>query len=118
MSQNRSKRGILSVEGAMISSIMWEIAAIVEVLEREGLATKQDLSHLITEFQKNHPVAHTLETVCPEPYIQTDKERQIIGDILDLLNRHGLTSHQSISLLGYLERIVEMGHWVENKTTH
>ena len=117
MSHNRSKRGILSVEGAMIS-YMWEIAAIVEVLEREGFSTKQDLSQLITEFQKNNPVARIPETVCPEPYIQTDKERQIIGDILDLLNRHRLTSHQSIKLLEYLERIVEMGQWVENETTH
>jgi hypothetical protein len=29
---------------------MWEIVAIVEVLERKGLCTKQDLYDIITKF--------------------------------------------------------------------
>ena len=31
---------------------MWEIAAIVEVLERKGLCTKQDLYDIITELRR------------------------------------------------------------------
>jgi hypothetical protein len=40
MSTDRPKRESLSVEEATVSN-MWEIAAIVEVLERKGLCTKQ-----------------------------------------------------------------------------
>jgi len=36
----------MSIEEASVSNI-WEIAAIVEVLERKGLCTKQDLYDII-----------------------------------------------------------------------
>jgi hypothetical protein len=42
MSEERPKRDSMSVEEATISN-MWEIVAIVEVLERKGLCTKHDL---------------------------------------------------------------------------
>jgi len=42
MSSDRPKRETMSLEEATISN-MWEIAAIVELLERKGLCTKQDL---------------------------------------------------------------------------
>lgn len=34
---------------------------------------------------------------------------KIIDDILELLNKNGLTSHHSLTLLGQLNRIIEMG---------
>ena len=34
---------------------MWEIAAIIEVLERKGLCTKHDLYDIITEFCRMYP---------------------------------------------------------------
>lgn len=40
MSTDRPKRESLSLEEATVSN-MWEMAAIVEVLERKGLCTKQ-----------------------------------------------------------------------------
>ena len=40
MSKDRSKRETMSLEEATISN-MWEMAAIVAVLERKGLCTKQ-----------------------------------------------------------------------------
>jgi hypothetical protein len=45
----------MSFEEATISS-MWEIAAMVEVLERKGLCTKQDLYDIITEFRRKNPL--------------------------------------------------------------
>jgi hypothetical protein len=38
----------MSIEETTLTN-MWEIAAVVEVLERKGLCTKQDLYDLITE---------------------------------------------------------------------
>jgi hypothetical protein len=38
-------------------------------------------------------------TAFPEPYVLTEIENTIIDDILELLNKHGLTSHQSQNLL-------------------
>jgi hypothetical protein len=68
MSDPRPNRETLSIEEATVSN-MWEIAAIVEVLERKGLCTKQDLYDIITEFRRKNPRAQIPETAFPEPYI-------------------------------------------------
>jgi hypothetical protein len=99
-------------------SNMWKIAAIVEVLERKGLCTKHDLYDIITEFRRKNPEAQIPETTFPEPYLLTETENAIIDDIFELLNKYGLTSHQSMNLLERLGRIMEMGQRVVKGTTH
>ena len=108
MSNDRPKRDSMSIEEATISN-MWEIEAIVEMLERKGLCMKQDLYDIITEFRRKNPRASIPETAFPEPYLHTKTENKIIDYILELLNKHGLTSHQSMSLLERLGGIIEMG---------
>ena len=117
MSDDRPKRETMSIEEAAISN-MWEIAAIVEVLERKGLCSKQDLYDIISEFRRKNPRAKIPETAFPEPYLLTETENKIIDDILALLNQHGLTSHQSQNLLERLGRTIEMGRRVAKGTTH
>jgi hypothetical protein len=95
-----------------------EIAAIVELLEQKGLCTKQDLHDIIDELRKKNPRARIPETAYPEPYLLTETENTIIDDILELLNKNGLTSHQSQNLLERLGRIIEMGQRVAKGTTH
>ena len=81
MSTDRPTRDSMSIEEAMVSN-MWEIAAIVEVLERKGLCTKQDLYDIITEFRRKNPRARIPETAFPEPYLLAETENTIIDDIL------------------------------------
>jgi hypothetical protein len=45
-------------------------------------------------------------------------ENTIIDDILELLSKHGLASHQSINPLERWGGIIEMGHRVARGTTH
>ncbi|MBU6482919.1 MAG: hypothetical protein KGS09_20555 [Nitrospirae bacterium] len=71
MSDDRPKRESMSIEEATVSN-MWEIAAIVEVLERKGLCTKQDLYDIITESRRKNSRARIPETAFPEPYLLTD----------------------------------------------
>jgi hypothetical protein len=55
---------------------MWEIAAIVEVLERKGLRTKQDLYDVITEFRRKNSLASIPETVFPSATpVHRDREQ-------------------------------------------
>lgn len=117
MSTDRPKREAMSIEEATISN-MWEIAALVEVLERKGLCKKQDLFDIITELRRKNPRATIPETAFPEPYLLTDTENKIIDDLLELLNKHGLTSHQSKNLLERLGGIIEMGQRLAKGTTH
>jgi hypothetical protein len=44
---------------------MWEIAALVELLEKKGLCTKQDLYDIIGELRNENPKARLPETVFP-----------------------------------------------------
>jgi hypothetical protein len=48
----------------------------------------------------------------------TETENTIIDDILELLNKHGLTSHQTQNLLERLGGIIQMGQRVAKGTTH
>ena len=79
MSNDRPKRDTMSIEEATVSN-MWEIAALVEVLERKELCTKQDLFDIITEFRKKSPRASIPDTAFPEPYLITETENKIIDD--------------------------------------
>jgi hypothetical protein len=117
VSADRPKRDTMSLEEATISN-MWEIAAIVELLERKGLCTKQDLFDIITELRRKNPRAKIPETAFPEPYMLTESENKIIDGMLELLNKHGLTSRQSLDLLERLGRIIEMGQRLTKGTTH
>ena len=98
MSDQRPTRDTLSLKEATVTN-MWEIAAIVAVFEQKGLCTKQDIYDIITEFRRKNPRASIPETALPEPYLLTETENTIIDDILELLNKNGLTSHQSQNLL-------------------
>ena len=117
MTDDRPERDTMSIEEATISK-MWEIAAVVEILERKGLCTKQDLYDIIAEFRRKHPRASIPETAFPEPYLLTETENKIIDDILEVLNKHGLTSHQSQNLLERVGRIIELGQRLPKGTTH
>ena len=109
---DRPTRESMSPEEATISN-MWEIAAIVEVLERKGVCTKQDLLGIITELRKTNPRAKIPETAFPEPYLLTETENRIIDEILALLNKNGLTSLAVLLTWGCASRVNEvMQSWV------
>jgi hypothetical protein len=63
---DRPKRDTIAIEEVTVSN-MWEIAAIVEVLERKDLCTKQDLYDIITEFRRKNLRAKIPETAFLEP---------------------------------------------------
>ena len=79
---------------------------------------RQDLYDIITELRRKNPDAQIPVTAFPEPYLLTEAENKIIDDILALLNKNGLTSHQSMNLLERLGRIIEMGQRVAKGMTH
>jgi hypothetical protein len=114
---DRPTRESMSLEEATISN-MWEIAAIVELLERKGLCTKQDLFDIIAELRKTNPRASIPETVFQSPYLLSQREEKVIDDILAVLNTHGMDSKQSLELLEQVGRVIEMGARITRGTTH
>jgi hypothetical protein len=107
----------MSIDEATVSN-MGEIAVIVELLEQKGFCAKQDLHTIIDELRRRNPSVRIPETAFPEPYLLTETENTIIDDILALLNKHGLTSHQSMNLLEGLGSTIEIGQRAAKRTTH
>lgn len=107
----------MSLEELAFSN-MWEIAAIVELLEKKGLCSKQDLYDIIHELRNKNPRARLPETVFPSPYLMTQTEEQVINDMLAVINKHGIDAKQSLELLEHLGRIIEMGMKMTRGTTH
>jgi hypothetical protein len=93
-------------------SHMWSIAALVEVLERKGLLTKEEVRDAITKLRRQTPKAQhaspPLDAI-PEPYVMTEIEDKVIQAILDLLNANGLTAGQAKALLGRLNQLIDVG---------
>ncbi len=61
------------------------MAALVEVLEKKGLLTKQDLLDAIRELRRKNPQARTplefddhSDPASPEPYLRTETANAII----------------------------------------
>ncbi len=98
---------------------------MVEVLEKKGLLTKQNLLDAIRELRRKNPQAKTpLEVdnhpdpAFPEPYLLTETADTIITQIFALLNGQKLTAHQVNALLHRCLRVVELGERLGKKTTH
>ena len=100
MSGDRPTRDSMSLEEATVHN-MWEIAAIVEVLERKGLCRKQDRYDLIAEFRRKNPrakaevCANTMAMARPIPEICCPTNR---GERAGTGSRRDLSQRQEGSL--------------------
>ncbi len=60
MSESLDPNHLVTVEDLAIST-MWETSALVEVLERKGVLTRQEIYDAINALRQRHPEATTLE---------------------------------------------------------
>ena len=103
---------------------MWEGAALIEVLEKKGLLTKQDTLDAIRELRRKNPQAKTPlelhgqpEPAIPGPYLLMETSDTIINQIFDLLNGNKLTAHQAKALINRCLHLVSLGERLGKKTT-
>ena len=98
MAEKLDPKEVVTPEEIVISN-MWEIAALVELLERKGILTKQEVLEMIQELRRKTPKAKTVQVAFPEPYLLTEAENALIDRMFELFNATGLTSHQAKELL-------------------
>ena len=60
MAKPLDPKDLVTIEEVAVSN-MWEITALVEVLERKGVLTRQEIYDAINELRQRHPEATTLE---------------------------------------------------------
>ncbi len=120
----------VTLEELAISS-MWEMAALVEVLEKKGLLTKQDILDAIRELRRKNPQARTPLEVDdhPDPAFPdgfsppaepsvAQAESALIERILELILATKLSAPQAKVLLDRVRQAIEWGERMNKKTTH
>src|SRR5207244_10471604 len=117
MADKLDPQQLVTTEELAISS-MWEMAALVELLERKGICTKQEVLDMIQELWRKNPNAVDPPEPFPEPYLLTEAENALIDRIFELFNATGLTAHQAKNLLTRVRRLIELGERMADKTTH
>jgi len=60
MAEKLDPNDLVTLDALAISN-MWETSALVEVLERKGILTRQEIYDTINELRQRHPEATTLE---------------------------------------------------------
>ncbi len=91
---------LVTLEELTISN-MWEVAALIEVLEKKGVMTKQDILTEIRELRKMNPTARTPREF-DDPSEQCSKQvdgNALMERILELILEAGLSSGQAREVL-------------------
>jgi len=96
MAEKLDPNEIVTLEELAISS-MWEMAALVEVLEKKGVLKKQDILDAIRELRKKNLQAKRATSVEPESSHSTvpstaQAENALIERILELILAAGLSA--------------------------
>ncbi len=78
MSTDRPTRDSMSLEEATISN-MWEIAASIEVLERKGICTKQEVLELTAHQANSHFILVWCRLFCPQARIGPDQQLRVFS---------------------------------------
>ena len=124
MAEKLDPKEIVTLEELAISN-MWEMAALVEVLEKKGLLTKQDILDAIRDLRRKNPKTRTPvafddhpDPAFPEPYLLTATQDAWTTHIMELMNSQKLTAHPDKALLHRCLGMMELGERLGKKTTH
>ena len=107
---------IITIEELAVSS-MWEVAALIEVLEKKGVMKKQDILTEIRELRKMNPTARTPREFDDPTENPEQGSRQVDGNalverLLELIVEAKLNPKQAREVL---DRAKEAIDWGENE---
>lgn len=113
MAQPLDPKGLVTLEELTISN-MWEVAALIEVLEKKGLISKQDILTEIRELRKMNPTARTPRefddpTESPEQGSKQVDGNALVERILGLIVDAGLSPDQARKVLDRAKETIDWG---------
>src|SRR5947209_76093 len=98
MAEKLDPKAVVTPKEIGISN-MWEIAAIVELLERKGRCNKQELYDIIEELRTRNPAALQGKILVPDFEDTAKIESSLIDRVLKLIKAVGLNPAQAQELL-------------------
>jgi hypothetical protein len=85
---------------------MYELAALGELLEQKGLITKQEILTLATALKQKADRSNPTD---PSAQRFTPKENAVIEQVMEVIERHGLSADHAKTLLGRTIQLLEWG---------
>lgn len=85
---------------------MWALEALVELLERKEVCTKQDVHDMIAELRKRHTELNG-KVIVPGLPANTKEEQYLIDHMLKIIEAVGLQPAESKELLRRVSLIID-----------
>lgn len=85
---------------------MWALEALVELLERRGICTKQDVHDMIAELRRRHAELNG-KVIVPGPPPNTKEEQYLIDHMLQIIEGVGLQPAEAKELLRRVSLIID-----------
>jgi len=98
-------RETFTIEEGVLAN-MWAIEALVELLERKGLCTKQEVHDLIAELRLRHGELNG-KVIVPGLPTTTKEEQYLIDHLLTVIEAVGLQPAESKELLRRVSLIID-----------
>jgi len=98
-------RETLTTEEGVLAN-MWALEALVELLERKGLCTKQEVHDVIAELRIRHAELNG-KVIVPGLPANTKEEQDLIDHMLTVIEAVGLQPAESKELLRRVSVIID-----------
>ncbi len=85
---------------------MYELSALGELLEQKGLITKQEILTLAQQLKQKADSTHPTD-LSQQPF--TAQENAVIEQLMEVIERHGLSADHAKELLGRTIQLLEWG---------
>lgn len=105
MTDSLNPREIFTTEEGVLAN-MWALEALVELLERKGLCTKQEVHDLIAELRARHAELNG-KVILPGLPANTKDEQYLIDHVLKIIEAVGLQPAESKELLRRVSLIID-----------
>jgi hypothetical protein len=90
---------------------MYELAALGELLEQKGVMTKEEIITLAKDLKRKTPSteSRTAATIDPPQQRFTAQDNAVIEELMEVIERHGLSADHAKTLLGRTIQLLEWG---------
>lgn len=105
MTEPLNPRETFTTEEGVLAN-MWALEALVELLERKGFCTKQEVHDLIAELRVRHAELNG-KVIVPGPPANTKEEQYLIDHVLNVIEAVGLQPAESKELLRRVSLIID-----------
>ncbi len=116
MSDALNARETFTTEEGVLAN-MWVMEAIVELLERKGICTKQEVHDMVSDLRKRHAELNG-KVIVPGPPPNTKEEQFLVDHVLKLVDAVNLRPSEAKELLRRVSLAIDQSEKGWNHSSH